>query len=97
MSRFSHCRGRDAHETASLVPYGTDIAISLGMAQLVVRRLDEDVKLKLQNASKASADRAQSLRDQEASMGNFAIAEMVPTAFAARERVWNQLLRIEGN
>lgn len=56
-----------------------------------------DVKLELQNASKAASDRAQSLRDEEARMGNFAIAEMVPTAFAARERIWSQLLRIEGN
>ncbi len=38
---------------------------------------------------------AQALRDTENNNGSFAIAEMVPNNFAARERVWKQLLRID--
>jgi len=56
-----------------------------------------DVKLACDKAAAAAAARADSLRKQEADLGQFAIAEMVSDAFSARERVWNQLLRIEAN
>jgi hypothetical protein len=39
---------------------------------------------------------AKQLRDTEAMSGNFAITEMVQDQWAARERVWKQLLRIFG-
>lgn len=55
-----------------------------------------DVKQGCKDAASEAAKRADSLRQQEAEMGNFAIAETVVDAFSARERVWNQLLRIEG-
>ena len=45
--------------------------------------------IELRNSAKA-------LRDTEANSGNFAITEMVQTQWAARERVWKQLLRIQG-
>lgn len=56
-----------------------------------------DVKLSLGVAAKSAGDRANSLREQEAKLGSFAIAEIVSSDFAAKERVWAQLLRIEGN
>lgn len=56
-----------------------------------------DVKLQLNvSAAQAKAD-AKDLRDQEARMGNWAIAEMVNDSFSARERSYCQMLRIEGN
>lgn len=56
-----------------------------------------DVKLNCQAAASEARKRADGLREQEAEMGNFAIAEMVNSQFAARERVWAQLLRVEGS
>ena len=55
-----------------------------------------DVKQNCAAASAAAAKQAQSLRDQEENMGHFAIAEIVVDQFSARERVYAQLLRIEG-
>ncbi len=56
-----------------------------------------DVKLAAATAAKEARERAKGLREQDAELGNFSIAEMVNTQFAARERVYAQLLRIEGN
>lgn len=55
-----------------------------------------DVKLNCTTAAAEARKRAEGLREQEAEMGNWAVAEMVNTQFAARERVYAQLLRIEG-
>lgn len=55
-----------------------------------------DVKLSCVNASKEAAQRAKDLRTTEAMSGNFAIAEMAVNPFAARERVYKQLLRLYG-
>jgi hypothetical protein len=71
------------------------IASRLSQQSAVTKLLD--VSLNAMQASKAASDRADSLRQQEAELGSFSIAEMVNTDFAARERVWSQLLRIEGN
>jgi hypothetical protein len=54
-----------------------------------------DVKLQLNVAAAQAKADAKDLRDQEARMGHFAIAEMVNDQFSARERVYNQMLRIE--
>ena len=56
-----------------------------------------DVKLACNQASTEAAARAKALRDTEANSGNFAIAELVPNQFAARERVYKQLLRLYGS
>ena len=56
-----------------------------------------DVKQSCQAAAQECAKRADSLRQQEMDMGQFAIAEMVNDAFSARERVYAQLLRVEGS
>lgn len=55
-----------------------------------------DVKLELQEGSRAARDQAKCLREEEARMGHFAISELVYNQFSARERVYAQLLRIEG-
>ena len=56
-----------------------------------------DVKLSCVQASKEAAARAKALRDTEMNSGNFAIAEMAVNQFAARERVYKQLLRLYGS
>ncbi len=56
-----------------------------------------DVKLQLNVAAAQAKADAKDLRDQEARLGSFAIAEIVYDPFSARERVWNQNLRINGN
>ena len=56
-----------------------------------------DVKLACNQASAEAAARAKTLRDTEANNGSFAIAEMVVNQFAARERVYKQLLRLYGS
>ena len=51
------------------------------------------------DASKAAQElraSAQTLRDTEANSGIFAIAEQYNTEFAGRQRIWNQLLRLQG-
>ena len=55
-----------------------------------------DVKLNCNAAAAEARKRAEGLRQQEAELGSFAIAELVTTAFSARERTYAQLLRIEG-
>lgn len=55
-----------------------------------------DIKLDPSRAAKELRATAKQLRDTEADSGAFAIAEMVNTSFAARERTWKQLLRIFG-
>jgi hypothetical protein len=55
-----------------------------------------DIQIDSTKAAKELRDTAKELRDTEANSGNFAITEMVQTQFAARERVWKQLLRIFG-
>lgn len=56
-----------------------------------------DVKLSCSQASIQARASAKALRDTEANSGNFAIAEMATNAFAARERVYKQLLRLYGS
>ena len=55
-----------------------------------------DVKLSADKAAAALRLQAKEYRDLEANQGHFAIVEMVCDQFQARERVWKQLLRIEG-
>lgn len=55
-----------------------------------------DVKLSVGTAAIQLRAQAKSYRETEANQGHFAIAEMVNDQFGARERVWKQLLRIEG-
>lgn len=55
-----------------------------------------DIKLSAKDAAIQLRATAQEYRDTEANQGHFAIAEMVNDQFQARERVWKQLLRIEG-
>lgn len=55
-----------------------------------------DVKLDSSDAAIQLRATAKEWRDIEADSGAFAITEMVNTQFAARERVWKQLLRIQG-
>lgn len=54
-----------------------------------------DVKIDGGKAQAALHEIAESLREQD-DLGNFAIVELVYDQFAARERMMNQLLRIEG-
>lgn len=70
-------------------------AIASSSARLSVVEQILDVKLST-NSVQRLHDLAESLREQEENMGNFAIAELVYDPFAARERTWNQLMRIEG-
>lgn len=56
-----------------------------------------DVKQACDKAAQECAKRADSLRQQEEDAGQFAIAELVTTAFAQRERIYSQLLRIEAS
>ena len=56
-----------------------------------------DAKLACHQAAAQARASAKALRDTEANSGNFAIAEMVPNQFAARERVYKQLLRLYGS
>ena len=56
-----------------------------------------DVKIDGAKASEALHTIAESLREQEENIGNFAIAELTYDPFAARERAINQMLRIQGN
>lgn len=56
-----------------------------------------DVKLACSQAAAQARASAKALRDTEANSGNFAIAEMAPNQFAARERVYKQLLRLYGS
>lgn len=55
-----------------------------------------DVKLSADKAADALRAQAKRYRDTEANQGHFAIAEIVNDQFQARERVWKQLLRLEG-
>lgn len=54
-----------------------------------------DVKIDASSAAPLLRAQAKALRDADNQSGSFAIAEMVPNQFAARERVWKQLLRID--
>lgn len=52
-----------------------------------------DIKLETGQASIQLRTTAKEYRDREMNSGAFAVVEMVPNDFAARERVWNQMLR----
>ena len=54
-----------------------------------------DVHLDAAKASQELRATAKALRDSERNSGAFAIAEQVPTQFAARERLWKQMLRLQ--
>lgn len=56
-----------------------------------------DVHLQPEKAAQELRAQAKALRDTEANMGNFAIAEMGDGAFWERERIYKQLLRLYGN
>ena len=56
-----------------------------------------DAKLACNQAAAQARASAKALRDTEANSGNFAIAEMVVGQFAARERVYKELLRLYGS
>jgi len=71
--------------------------IASRLSQLAALEQLLDVKLNCQAGAKEAREGAKTLRTFAAERGDFAIAEMVNTQFAARERVWAQLLRIEGN
>jgi len=53
-----------------------------------------DVKINAEKAAQELRLTAKEYRDRENNAGHFAIAEMVNDIFAARERVWKQLLRL---
>lgn len=53
-----------------------------------------DVQVNPEKAAQELRATAKDYRDREANAGHFAIAEMVHDIFAARERVWKQLLRL---
>lgn len=55
-----------------------------------------DVKLSIKDAAIQLRATAKDYRETEANQAHFAIAELVVDQFTARERVWKQLLRIEG-
>lgn len=55
-----------------------------------------DVKLDASKSATALRALAKDYRDREDNAGHFAEIEQVGTAFQARQRWWNQLLRIEG-
>lgn len=55
-----------------------------------------DVKLNPALAAKGLHEIAESLREQERTCGNFAVAELTYDVFTARERTLNQLLRLTG-
>jgi len=91
--------------SASYVPQIYSVRLSAAMAlDVIAARLSRqcaieqllDVKQNCKDAAAQSRESAKALREAEENMGNFAIAEMVNDQFSARERVRNQLLRIEG-
>lgn len=53
-----------------------------------------DVQINPEKAAQELRLTAKDYRDRENNAGHFAIAEMVHDIFAARERVWKQLLRL---
>jgi hypothetical protein len=55
-----------------------------------------DVNIDTTKAAAELRNSAKAMREVEENSGNFAITEMVQTQWAARERVWKQLLRIFG-
>ena len=55
-----------------------------------------DVKLSCAAAAKEMREQAKELRSVEENCASFAVAEMVNTQFAARERVWKQFVRQYG-
>lgn len=54
-----------------------------------------DIEINPESAAKQIREQASYFRTVESEMGFFAIAEMVPDQFAARERVWKQMLRLQ--
>jgi hypothetical protein len=71
-------------------------SLASNKARLASALMVLDIKIDSTKAAKELRDSAKALRDTEADSGNFAITEMVQTQWAARERVWKQLLRIFG-
>lgn len=55
-----------------------------------------DIKLDASKAAQELRKQAQALRDTEANSGIFAIAEQYLDQFSGRERIWRQLLRLQG-
>lgn len=55
-----------------------------------------DIKIDASKAAKELRATAQCLRDTEMNSGIFGIAEQYNTEFAGRERIWKQLLRLQG-
>lgn len=53
-----------------------------------------DIEMNLQVAAQELRATAKEYRDVEDNSGSFAIVEMVPNNYAAYERVWKQLLRL---
>lgn len=54
-----------------------------------------DVKLSVDKAAAALSDQAKDYDEYEANRGQFIVAEMVDTTFAANERWWKQLQRTQ--
>jgi hypothetical protein len=69
-------------------------SIAAQLAQTAAATRILDVTLDCKSAAQEARASAKALRDTEANSGQFAIAEMVSSPFAARQRVWSQLLRI---
>ncbi len=55
-----------------------------------------DVKVTAGQQAKDLRAQAKQYRDDEANSGSFAIAEMIPNDFAARERIWKVAQRVNG-
>ncbi len=55
-----------------------------------------DIQIGLDKAAAALQDQAKFLRETEMNSGAFAIAELYLDQFTGRQRIWKQLLRING-
>jgi hypothetical protein len=68
-------------------------SIAAQLAQTAAATRILDVTLDCKSAAQEARAAAKALRDTEANSGQFAIAEQAINPFAARQRVWSQLLR----
>lgn len=71
-------------------------SLSHNKARLAAALKVLDIQLDSTKAAAELRASAKALRETVANSGHFAITEMVNTQEAARERVWKQLLRIQG-
>ena len=70
-------------------------ALSANKARLAAQLKVLDIEMNVQVAAQELRATAKEYRDIEDNSGAFAIVEMVPNNYAAYERVWKQLLRLQ--